>query len=72
MTWIPPTYGGNTDPSTVTDPLTLQQDEVMKLREWPRSKQLDAYKLLHNLGIRMDDCDSYSIKRQFEKEQAKS
>jgi hypothetical protein len=54
-----------------TDPLTKQQDDVAALKDWPKSKQLEAYKLLYNLGIRRDMCDDYDIQREFKKEQIK-
>ena len=61
--------GATMQDDTSKDPFTQQQDDVMVLKGWPRSKQWEAYKLLHNLGIRRDMCEDYLIKRQFKKEQ---
>jgi hypothetical protein len=55
-------------PDPVPDAFTVMQDEVAKIGEWPRSKQLQAARFLFNLGIRYDDCQDYLIRKQYKKE----
>jgi hypothetical protein len=47
---------------------TLHQDSVKAtLDNWPRSKQLIAYKYLNTLGCKLDDID-YQIDKEIKKE----
>jgi len=65
--WIPrdPGLTGVDPPS---DPYIKMQDEVHAIADWPKSKQMTAYRFLHNLGVRFDDTEPDLIRRQWKKE----
>ncbi len=63
MSWTP---GAS---NSAADAYKAQQDAVAMLADWPRSKQLEAYRFLNRLGISLRDCDDHLIRQAFKKEQ---